>query len=609
MPVAVIDPTVHAQGAIPASPISGIMQGLIAQQASMYPTPLERSEMQYRQAETQRLQQANAAGGNMGSLVSSLYSPENLGPPPQGPTVSGAPLSPPAPHTIDQRMTGSIGDIFKTAFDSGHPELAGSLIRTIAANAPGVTYNSGDLNHPSPVSAAMVGTGESPLNTPEAMSAGMTPGQRDRNAKISDMMAANPGISRNAASNIADGVTSVEIDPTTKNAFLVNKLDKTSELLRSPAQGTNPTASGAAPASPSTPGNNPFNLRPVGATTGFQSFSTPQEGLTAGIHDLATKLSGQSQAMAGKAVTLRNIISTYSPPSENNTPQLIANASQRMGVDPDAPLNVAHLLPLTQAILAQEQGGTAANTLVNGQPSTGTSAPASPAQGGAFNLQRGDLGIPFDAVYGGPATAARVMGGLSAMSGNAEANGGATTALSTLNNIKNQLISIKSLQPGMRTNASQQARFAQQLPPTDPQLLDKENLAEGATTGAGSAEDQINSALGQAVQDRLEDDKLLTSPNTSAEERQYAEMRRDKTDKLFAGLPPAVQANYQKVAGQAALPQTNLQLGQGATTVPQYGNADGKPVVTPNDIAFMAQKYNITPQAVVTKLRALGKVK
>lgn len=102
------------------------------------------------------------------------------------------------------------------------------------------------------------------------------------------------------------------------------------------------------------PINNPGNLRPVGATTGFRQFPSPESGVAALSGDLAQKLTGNSTALNGQKPTIRNIITAYSPPNENNTSALIQQASQRMQVDPDQPLSIKHLEPLTNVIMKQE---------------------------------------------------------------------------------------------------------------------------------------------------------------------------------------------------------------------------------------------------------------
>src|SRR6185369_11388595 len=130
--------------------------------------------------------------------------------------------------------------------------------------------------------------------------------------------------------------------------------------------GTAPIAAGNAPTASVgtgvTPINNPGNLRPVGASTGFQQFPTPQAGADAMRNDLMIKLSGNSQVMQGPP-TLRNIISTWAPPNENNTEQLVQNAAQRSGLSPDQPLGPQHVNAL-MSIIAQQEGnpGAISNT-------------------------------------------------------------------------------------------------------------------------------------------------------------------------------------------------------------------------------------------------------
>lgn len=600
MPAAIVDPSIQAQGPIPASPISGMLRSIVGAYGQQFPNALERSEMQMRNAETQKLTNENAAPQQLQDLFARAYQTQaGNGQPPvvqSGAAPQGGAPQPASAPSRDQLVSSTLPEVVGAMARAGQYGNIGSMFRTLTANAPGITVVGKDAQHPSPVSMSMLGAGDSYTSTPDAALVGATPGQRDRNAKINDMLASNPGITRDQAANVVDGVTTVEIDPTTKNAFLVNKLNKTSELLRSPAQGTSPTAPGNAPAAPAgNPSNNPFNLRPVGATEGFQSYASPQEGMLAGMHDLAVKLSGKSQAMAGKPVTLRNIISTYSPPNENKTDALVKNAAARMGVDPDAVLDINALQPLSQAILAQEQGGTTANA----------AAPAIAAAAPGFTLKRGDLGIPFGSIYGGPAAVGRMAGGIAALTGNAEANNSSTQGLTNVNDIKNQLIAIKSLQMGMRSNAGAQSRFAQQFPATDPQLLDEGNMAAGATTGSGTAEDQIMRGLQGAVTDRISDAQTLADPNTGAEERQYAQERVNKTDKLFSGLPPSVQEAYRKATGQTELAgPTNLEQGKAATTAPTPGPDGLVKVVGPD-----GQPYKVPPTSVSAILKAGGKLR
>lgn len=107
-------------------------------------------------------------------------------------------------------------------------------------------------------------------------------------------------------------------------------------------------AGGAQPASV---GNNNFgNLRPAGATKGFQVFSTPEEGLAA----IPKQLSIYGQRGIN---TLAKVISTWSPPNENDTPALIAAAAKVTGLDPNKPLDMSNPVTqhlLTTAIIKQE---------------------------------------------------------------------------------------------------------------------------------------------------------------------------------------------------------------------------------------------------------------
>jgi len=102
----------------------------------------------------------------------------------------------------------------------------------------------------------------------------------------------------------------------------------------------------------SIPGNNYGNLRPPGASSGFQSFSTPEEGVAA--------LDKNLQAYASKGVnTLRGVISRWSPPNENKTDALVTSAAKRLGLDPDQKIdltNPAVRQSIGTALMLQEHG-------------------------------------------------------------------------------------------------------------------------------------------------------------------------------------------------------------------------------------------------------------
>lgn len=94
------------------------------------------------------------------------------------------------------------------------------------------------------------------------------------------------------------------------------------------------------------------NIREPNQTTGFQSFSSPQEGIASIDKNL------QAYGSQHGINTLAGVISRWSPPNENDTPNLIKNAAQRLGIGPDDPIDLNN--PVTRqlvssAIMMQEQ--------------------------------------------------------------------------------------------------------------------------------------------------------------------------------------------------------------------------------------------------------------
>lgn len=110
------------------------------------------------------------------------------------------------------------------------------------------------------------------------------------------------------------------------------------------APGAAPTA-GPAPVAPApdaaptvgpAPLNNPGNLRPVGQSTGFMQFSSPQAGMVALSDDLAGK------AKDG-ITTLSALANKYAPPGQNNTAQWMATVGAAAGIsDPNAKIDLAN---------------------------------------------------------------------------------------------------------------------------------------------------------------------------------------------------------------------------------------------------------------------------
>ena len=95
------------------------------------------------------------------------------------------------------------------------------------------------------------------------------------------------------------------------------------------------------------------NVRPVGASTGFQQPKSFDEGLQ--IMDNNLKAYGAKHGID----TLRGVISRWAPPSENDTETLIKNASQRLGISPDQKIdlsNSAQRQAIGTALMLQEKG-------------------------------------------------------------------------------------------------------------------------------------------------------------------------------------------------------------------------------------------------------------
>jgi hypothetical protein len=79
--------------------------------------------------------------------------------------------------------------------------------------------------------------------------------------------------------------------------------------------------------------NNPGNLRPMGASTGFQNFATPEEGISAADKNL--------KAYGDKGInTLRGVINRWAPPSENDTNTYIDTVAKKIGLDPDQKIDL-----------------------------------------------------------------------------------------------------------------------------------------------------------------------------------------------------------------------------------------------------------------------------
>jgi len=112
--------------------------------------------------------------------------------------------------------------------------------------------------------------------------------------------------------------------------------------------------------------NNPGNMRPLGQNAGFQAFDSPDAGLDAMRRDLTVKIIGKSNAMKANygenyQPSLKNLISTWAPPTENDTGNYINFVSQKTGIQPDQVLTEADIDRIIPAMIEQEGGKKAAN--------------------------------------------------------------------------------------------------------------------------------------------------------------------------------------------------------------------------------------------------------
>ena len=80
--------------------------------------------------------------------------------------------------------------------------------------------------------------------------------------------------------------------------------------------------------------NNPGNLtasfltRPKDPV--FVKFRSPEEGIAALYHQIAKDVT--------RGLTLRQFVTKYAPPSENDTARYVRETARRTGLDPDTPL-------------------------------------------------------------------------------------------------------------------------------------------------------------------------------------------------------------------------------------------------------------------------------
>lgn len=91
--------------------------------------------------------------------------------------------------------------------------------------------------------------------------------------------------------------------------------------------------------------NNVGNIRPTGATSGFNSYDSPQAGLQAIDDNLSAY--GSKHGIN----TLSGVISRWAPPDDNNdTQSYITDVSNRIGLDPNQPIDLSD--PVTRHAIA-----------------------------------------------------------------------------------------------------------------------------------------------------------------------------------------------------------------------------------------------------------------
>lgn len=115
--------------------------------------------------------------------------------------------------------------------------------------------------------------------------------------------------------------------------------------------------------------NNPGNIR--GANGEFIKFDTPEAGRQAMTDDLRIKITGRSKAMEanfgkGYQPTLRNLIATWAPATENDVDSYIANVTKMTGIQAGDVLTETDIPKLQEAMTAVEGGAKASNYFATG---------------------------------------------------------------------------------------------------------------------------------------------------------------------------------------------------------------------------------------------------
>lgn len=117
--------------------------------------------------------------------------------------------------------------------------------------------------------------------------------------------------------------------------------------------------------------NNTYNIRPTGSSSGFIPSGGDVADENLFYKDMLSKIDGSSPRMQAKLgsnyqPTLRNIISVYAPPTENNTSNYLDTVSRGSGIAPDQNLRASDI-PKIAPFFKQMETGVPANSQQGGQ--------------------------------------------------------------------------------------------------------------------------------------------------------------------------------------------------------------------------------------------------
>lgn len=237
----------------------------------------------------------------------------------------------------DEQAQQWYGEVEKASSDVAKTNISAAVARN---DDLGVQHATSDLVGSYVKQAQRLGGG------PDLINDAMLRGRRD--AAVTEIMARAPTDASGAQVALEKnrGVLSAQEYEELSNRL---KVPATDQAAQSFVYGPGATPQAGIEAAPR---NNPGNIRPPGSAAGFMSYPTPQDGMNAISHNL--------DSYADRGInTLSGVISRWAPPNENPTGQLIANASQRTGIDPNQQIDIrdpATKAKLISAIVRQEQG-------------------------------------------------------------------------------------------------------------------------------------------------------------------------------------------------------------------------------------------------------------